>query len=51
MLKQTSTHATGHLRQDSFCYNCFICGLIPLLGVKIIRLVDGTGLFKINNLV
>ena len=28
-----------------------ICGLIPLLGVKIIHLADGTNLFKASNLV
>jgi len=52
MLKQIYTHATGHPTQDSFCHPITVmCGLIPLLCVKIINLADGTGLFKINNLV
>jgi hypothetical protein len=28
-----------------------VCGSLPLLGVKIIHLVDKAGLFKISNLV
>jgi len=52
MLKQISTHATDHPRQDSFCHPItVICHLIPLLGVKIIHLADRTDLFQISNVV
>ena len=38
-------------RSFQHCVITGICSLIPLVGVKIVYLADGTDLFKISNLV